>query len=338
MTALTRYQRIEASGLWRPTPEDQRREVIVSIGDATLTISDMNDRALSHWSLAAIQRANPDELPAIFHPDGDPGETLELDERESEMIEAIEYLRHAVERTRPHPGRLRGGLVLLVMAVFIALMVFWLPGAMRRHAVNVVPQIQRQEIGQAILSRIGRVAGPPCRTPESEAVLDRLARRIGVARLVVLRDGVADSLLLPGGIAVVNRKLVEDYEDPSVMAGYVLVERARAGLQDPLDAMLKNLGIGATVRLLTTGALSPEMLVSHAEDLLARPRPAPPPEEAVLAMFARMEVSSRPYAYAVDRTGETVLGLIEADPMAGRDLEPLLPDRDWVLLQNICAG
>ena len=167
-------------------------------------------------------------------------------------------------------------------------------------------------------------------------MLDRLARRIGVARLVVLRDGIADSLLLPGGIAAVNRGLIENYQDPSVVAGYVLVERARAGLQDPLDAMLENLGLGATLRLLTTGALPPELLDSYAEDVLARPRPAPP-DDVVLTMFGQTAVSSRPYAYALDRSGETVLGLIEADPMAGRDLEPLLPDRDWVLLQNICA-
>ena len=43
MTALSKYDRLEASGLWRPTPQDQRREVVVSIGDATLVISDMND-------------------------------------------------------------------------------------------------------------------------------------------------------------------------------------------------------------------------------------------------------------------------------------------------------
>ena len=49
MTALKQYQRIEATGLWRPSPDVQRREVVVSIGEATLTISDFNDRALTHW-------------------------------------------------------------------------------------------------------------------------------------------------------------------------------------------------------------------------------------------------------------------------------------------------
>lgn len=337
MTALTRYQRLEATGLWRATPEDQRREVVVSVGDATLTISDMNDRALAHWSLAAVERANPGALPALFHPDGDAGETLELAESEAEMIAALEQVRKAVERSRPRPGRLRqaimGGLVLL----FLGLLVFWLPGALQRQAVRVVPDIKRQEIGTALLARIQRVAGRPCETPDTADALRRLAERTGAARLVVLRDGIADSLLLPGGLILLNRSLIEDYEDPAVVAGYVLVERARAAMLDPLAALLDHGGILASARLLTTGELSRETLDRYAESMLSAPR-AMPPDEVVLAAFAQQAVPSSPYAYARDITGETVLGLIEADPMAGRSLEPVLPDRDWVLLQSICEG
>ena len=90
MTALDKYQRLEATGLWRETSEVQRREVIVSMGDASLTISDLQDRPLTHWSIAAIERANPNKRPAVFHPDADPSETLELGDNEAEMIEAIE--------------------------------------------------------------------------------------------------------------------------------------------------------------------------------------------------------------------------------------------------------
>ena len=56
MTALSKYDRLEATGLWRINPSEQRREVVVSIGDATLIISDINDTALTHWSLAAVER------------------------------------------------------------------------------------------------------------------------------------------------------------------------------------------------------------------------------------------------------------------------------------------
>ena len=65
MTAFREYERLEATGLWRATPEAQRREVLVSVGEATLTISDFQGRALTHWSLAAILRKNPGRMPAI---------------------------------------------------------------------------------------------------------------------------------------------------------------------------------------------------------------------------------------------------------------------------------
>lgn len=334
MTALREYERLEASGLWRRTPEDQRREVIVSIGEATLTIADMNDRALTHWSLAAVERKNPGAFPAIYHPDGDPGETLELAEDETAMIEAVERLRAAITRARPRPGRLR--LVGVAASTALVLLV-WLPGAMRRHTVQVVPEIKRDEIGAALLGRIERVAGRACSTPETGPVLQRLARRTGARRLVVLRTGVQDTLHLPGDIILINRSVIEDYEDPAVVAGHILVELARTQRIDPLEEFLDYGGPVATFRLLTSGHVTQGALDSYAEQVLAAPRPEL--EEAqILAAFARASVPSTPYAYARDITGESVLGLIEADPMAGKQVEPVLPDRDWVLLQGICGG
>lgn len=337
MTALKEYDRIEASGLWRAAPEDQRREVIVSIGDATLTITDMADRPLAHWSLAALERGNPGEFPAIYFPDGDPGETLELADSETTMIDAIERLRNAIESARPHPGRLRLVSALSIFAVIALMLVFWLPGAMLRHTVNVVPDIQRKAIGQALLGRIERVSGQMCNTPDATPVLAKLARRTGARQLAVMRSGVSDSLHLPGGIILLNRTLIEDHEDPAVAAGVVLVERARAEAQDPLAELLSYGGPVATFRLLTSGKLTRETLDHFAERVLSAPRPALG-DEQLLAIFAQAAIPSTPYAYARDVTGETVLGLIEADPMAGRDIEPVLPDRDWIILQGICGG
>ncbi len=336
MTALKQYERIEATGLWRRSPEEQRREVVISIGDATLTVSDFNDQALTHWSLAALERQNPGSFPAIYHPDGDPGETLELEGSETTMIEAIERLHRAIERTRPRPGRLRWMSVAGVVTVVMAVLLLWLPGALQRHVVSVVPEIKRQEIGRAVLDRIERVAGTVCNSEETQGVLNKLAQRTGVRRLAVLPGGVADSLHLPGGIVLLNRTLIEDHEDPAVAAGYVLVERARAQHLDPLAELLDEAGPSASFRLLTTGVLTSEILDHYAERILSAPRPELP-EAEVLNIFAQSAIPTSPYAYARDITGEAVIGLIEADPMAGRTLEPVLSDRDWVLLQNICG-
>lgn len=337
MTALREYQRLEASGLWRRSPEDQRREVIVSVGEATLTITDLNDRALTHWSLAAVMRQNPGVLPAVYHPDGDPGETLELADGEDAMIEAIERVRAAILRARPRPGRLRLASVGTSLGVVLILLLFWLPGAMLRHTVQVVPAIKRQEIGDALLHRIERVAGKACQTPESTPVLKRLAQRTGGGRLVVLRTGLQGTLHLPGDIILMNKALIEDYEDPAVAAGYILAERARAAQVDPLAELLEYGGPIATFRLLTTGQVTQTTLDDYAERVLVAPRPALS-DDVLLAAFARASIPSTPYAYARDITGEDVLGLIEADPMSGKETDPVLPDRDWVLLQNICGG
>lgn len=336
MTALKQYQRIEATGLWRPSPDEQRREVVVSIGKATLTISDFNDRALTHWSLAALERQNPGAFPAVFNPDGDPDETLELGESETTMLEAIDRLQRAIERSRPHPGRLRWMSVGGVVAAVLAVLLFWFPGALRNHVVSVVPEVKRQEIGDTILRRIERVSGPACTSVDAQASLNRLAHRTGVRQIIILPAGVQDSLSLPGGTVLLNRALVEDHEDPAVAAGYVIAERARTALNDPLDDLLDRTGASSAFRLLTTGELTPEIIDTYTEQVLSQPRPSLPDED-LLAMFSQSALPSTPYAYAQDITGESVLGLIEADPMAGRTLEQVLPDRDWVRLQNICG-
>ncbi|MFZ1345456.1 MAG: hypothetical protein WAS32_00905, partial [Tabrizicola sp.] len=88
MTALRKYQRLECGGLWRETPQDQRREVLVRFGDATLVLSDpKSGAAVSHWSLPAIERINKGQEPAIFAPGSDASESLELDD--SDMIAAL---------------------------------------------------------------------------------------------------------------------------------------------------------------------------------------------------------------------------------------------------------
>ena len=340
MTALKEYQRLEAAGVWRATPADQRKDVIVSLGDATVTILDMRENVLAHWSIAAVVRANQGQRPAIYHPDGDPSETLELDENSDQMIAAMEQLRAAIERSRAKPGKLRLWITGFVALCVLGGIVFWLPDALLRHTVQVVPAVKRIEIGDALLSQITRISGQACMTPEAREPLRRLASRVlGPGQrgaLVVLPGGVATTAHLPGGRILLNRALVEDPEEPDVTAGYILTERLRALTQDPLEEMLIQTGLWSSLRLLTTGELTPSDLERYGEYLLAR-QPDRLTNDIVIAGFKTAEIRSTPYAYAVDITGETTLPLIEADPMIGQDARPVLSDADWLRLQGICG-
>jgi len=342
-TALTRYQRLEAAGLWRADETAQRLDVIVSVGEATLTITDMRDRVQTHWSIAAIARANPGQRPAIYHPDGDPGETLELPADESEMIAAIETLRRAVARQRPRPGRLRLIGVLTGLAAVVALAVFWLPGVARDHALRVVPPVKRAEIGQSLARHLHRATGPACRGPGGQVALSALARRLppreGTARFMVVRGGIDGVLRLPGGTMLIPSRLVEDHDEPDVVAGHVIAAHLRAEIRDPLDRLLTEAGPMASLRLLTTGGLTDATLRAHAEMLIDTP-PDPPPANAMLDGFAHWQVRATPYATAREAEGETVDALFDRDPFAP-DVPPpppILRDGDWLRLQGICGG
>lgn len=336
MTALQKYDRIEATGLWRPSSTIQRREVVVSIGEASLTISDMQDRPLAHWSLPAVARANPGDLPAIYSPDGDPEETLELPESEGQMIEAIEKLRSAISKKRPRPGRLRMFTLSVSAISVLSLAVFWLPGAVLTHTVSVVPDVKRQEIGLALMSQMERLTGKPCTDVLASPALNRLTQRLTAGELVVVRGGVRDTLSLPGGTILINRAIIEDYEEPDVAAGYVIAQELEASGHDPLRTMLQHLGFFASFRLLTTGHLKDDMLRAYAEDLVTIPHETLE-TDALLAAFAAREVKSSPYAYALDASGERTLALIEADPFVTSPKQ-VLTDGDWVALQGICGG
>lgn len=337
MTALTKYARLEATGLWRTDKEAQRREVVVCIGDATLVIKDMTDKALTHWSLAAVERANPGVRPAIYHPDGDPDETLEIDADEGVMIDAIESLRNAVIKSRPRPGKLRFLGVIVSVAAVVGAALFWLPGALQDHTLNVVPNVKRSQIGTALLGRIERVSGAVCSDPSGVKALDRMAKRLGAGTIAVLPDMTRASLHLPGQIVVLNRSVFEDFEEPDVAAGFVLSELTHSDAIDPLRELLEVAGLRENFRLLTTGDVAPAALDAYAEHLLTQ-APAPLNLAAQLARFGNAALRSTPYAYAIDITGETTLPLIEGDPMNGRLSEPLMSDGDWLRLQNICGG
>ena len=333
MTALDQYARLESTGVWRASRDAQRRDVIVSFGNASLVIADQNDSALTHWSLAAIERLNPNVRPAIFSPDEDHLEQLEIDE--PLMIDAIETVRKSIEKARPKPGRLRLLMLSASFAVVAGLAIFWLPDALTNHTIKVVPDVKRAQIGALMLEEIERVSGQPCYTPEGVKALGKLTTRLAQDSIFrVYREGVPDTLHLPGGITLLNARIFEDHDIPDVPAGFILDEELRTAQSDPLKDILDEAGLRATFKLLTTAQIESAVLARNAEAQLTSPMTSVDASE-MLKRFEAVQVPSTPYGYALDSTGEDSLEYIEGDPLAGSP-SVVLEDRDWISLQGIC--
>lgn len=339
MTALDEYRRLEAIGLWREQADDQRREVVVALGEATLVMSSPAGAALGHWSLPAVERLNPGKSPALYAPANDSDEELEI--ADADMVAAIERIRTAIAKSRPRPGRLRLVLAVGFTAVIGVLGVFWLPGALIRQTVSLLPEAKRVEIGRQLLGQMTHIAGRPCAGPGGRTALLRLSIRTfgtdGATQLVMFPATIPDTISLPGNIVAASAALAEDFETPEVLAGYLLAEAVRRDQLDPVETFLSEAGLSVTFRLLTTGQIADDAIHAHAARLLSRDA-VMIDEGALLERFETSQISSQPYAFARDVSGESVLGLIEADPMRGGSGPAVLSDADWVSLQEICAS
>jgi hypothetical protein len=334
MTALQEYARLESGGLWRPAPDIARRDVVVSFGEATLVIADGAGRALSHWSLPAIERLATGPEGATYAPGPDAGETLDLSD--PSMIAAIEKVRRALARGQARPHRLR---LILTGAMAIALTagaVFWLPGALTRQALTVVPAVKQTEIGATLLGHIQAVTGPNCRGALGTEALGRLSDRLfgaGLVQIVVVPALTQGPLALPGAIIILPQPLLAEATEPAVIAGHILA--AITG-PEPLGRMLDQLGTMTTLGLLTTGDVATDRLQGYARDILAADR-IPTDPTPLIALAAVAGVPLTPYAYSLDPTGETVLALIEADGLLPDPVPEVMSDGDWVSLQGICT-
>ncbi|SDE16639.1 hypothetical protein SAMN05421538_104208 [Paracoccus isoporae] len=340
-TALKQFQRLEASGQWQAVPDAQPREVIVSIGEATLILSDPgSDAPLAHWSLPAVERANPGQMPARYRPaaaEAAGSETLVLDD--VLMIEAIDRVQSAIAARRAHPGRVRGGLTVAVLLALIVAAAVWLPPALRDHAVRITPAAERGRIGAAILSNMAPMTGPACSAPAGQAALHRLAARTGLpdpARLVVLPDGMAGARMLPGGIVAISADLVTGRSGPEALAGHLLAARLSAETHDPMDAVMRQARINDVLALLTSGALPEHALSGISAAIWAVPPPMAD-EHALLEAFGQTRIPSGPFADTLAEGNRASVPLSESDPFRSDPYPPLMSERDWVALQQICT-
>ncbi len=363
MTALSKYQRLEAPGIWRPGPGAQRRDVMVVLGKASLTLMDSRtDSVLAHWSLPAIERLNPGARPALYGPgravdgdrvgedggDGAEGESLELDD--ALMVEALEAIESAL---RP-PGRrgwLRRGVGAGSVVLVALLALFWLPPALIDHTAGIVPQASRAQIARTVIDTLPDNApgAAVCAHPGGRQALATLrARVLGGSHRALAIAGVPgfEATHLPGQVILLGADLLARLDSPEALAGYLIAEDASARAEDPLRDILRHAGFRATLTLLTTGSLPEGALANYLPVRLAA-GPARPDPAALAGRLAAEGLPLAPYADALGADAASADLVRQAEALRGQAVEPnssqdpagrLLGDGEWLMLQAVCDG
>ena len=346
MTALEKYRKLEGSGLWAASSQDQRREVVVGFGDATLVISDGTSMTvLSHWSLPAVVRLNPGKRPALYSPEGDGGEVLELDD--DWLIDALKVVQGALSPPRGLMSRLRTPILAALGLAGLIAATLVIPPALQDHTAAVVPMAKRVELGEALRHDLVLSGARLCQSTYAAPAIAALHRRLfqSPATIVVMRDLPVNAPRIQhvmGRIFIVDNRLLEEAESAEALGGAILLAAQRAVEEDPLRPLLRHAGVVATFRLLTSAELPPRAMVGYAPALLRAPL-AVPDAEAVLERFARSDLSTRPLVdnpFPLDPTLDQIGDALRArDPLRGEPpSNALLTDGQWVSLLNICDG
>lgn len=339
MTALTQYQRLEATGIWRKSAEAQRLDVIISIGESSLVITDINEKPLAHWSLAALAVIQSKDGNKLYHPDGDPGETLELGSNENEMAKAIEKVMKAVDRRRPKPGRLRIFSLASILIVILGLSIFWLPAALRDYTQKIIPEVREQEMGKAVFNEFISFVGAPCSRELGIIALDKFSSNLGLVEysFYIVPSETIEAIHLPGKIIVISKALVEDFDDPDVVAGHILAQIQREAKSNALDELMKQMNNIEIIQFLLGKSPDASTLRRFSKDWIIK-KQVDIDLEILMSEFNKRAISALPYSYAIDVTGQSTQIMINSEKISQKVRKPSLDDSAWLALQTICGG
>lgn len=371
MTALEHYARLEAVARYGDSASAGTREVVVSFGERTLVVVGMDDLPIAHWPLATLDVQHQGDGSVEIAPFDGGTERLLLDD--PEMIEAIDVV---APRPPPPPVEVpppkRRWAWMTIFAFAAAVVYFLVVPVVSGRVIDLIPVERENAIGLALQTQFmeGLETGGTraCEEPESHAVLEALVDRVSAApgampeiALIVLDHPSVFALSLPGNHLILFRGMITAADTPEELAGLIAHEVHHLRNRDPMQKILDAASIQETIHHIGGDILGepvPETALTvllnqpypaeretasdaHAEAELgeaevpvarygaflgriARPASAPPPGPDYTA--AHPDLTGRAAQFAQ---------LATTDP---GEFTPVLSDRDWLVLQNICSG
>ncbi|MCB1352361.1 MAG: hypothetical protein KDK03_06465 [Rhodobacteraceae bacterium] len=343
MTALDRYVRLETTGIWRESSDAPPKEVLVTFGMSTITLTDSSEAPLGHWALAGIQVIGQDGDATLYAMNTEGDETIAI--RDTMMISAIaEVSRGEITPGQPAAGTRRRPpyLMLSVIALLMIGIASVGPGTIRSQAIRMVPAEQASEFGDRMLISLMETGGGICGGVAGNRALDRIAARLAPTdgqalrlRVLGLPDG-APVATLPGRTILLDRATIAEADGPEEVAGWVEIGLERS----PVERLMETVGPAQNLRYVLTGEIGATALAHAADAALTPPTPAEVAE--AIARLARLGIDPAPFEAALarrdllPRTGTEDAPAFTPAAARTRGSKPLLPKQDWSALKAVC--
>lgn len=252
MTAIEKYIRLEAVGQWKETPDSDGREVIVSFGDATLVLSDMKENPLSHWALAGMQRMSLTGAKAVYTPDTQGFETLEIDD--ANMVEAIAQVSRLTVNQAP---KRRGYGLWVGLFMLLAGLAAVAPLAIRYQARAMTGSDSQRYLGYQMIEAV-RVS--QCTNSEGVRARDLLMSRVfeDDSHRLIITDMDLQPKQFPGGIFLLSRAGLQSLLTPEDLAKWL--EDNSNNEDHELDQMFRQAPLKVLVKYMFSGELPDDLI------------------------------------------------------------------------------
>ncbi|MEM7177246.1 MAG: M48 family metallopeptidase [Pseudomonadota bacterium] len=371
MTALDRYARLEAPGRYFDGISAQPKNVALSFGERTLVIMSYGNDVNAHWPLASL-RGNPSADGATYQimPHADSDERVVIDD--PDMIAAIravcpDLTRREVDRKGVRRAVFWGGGAVCA----VLLMVFVIVPALATHLAQMIPPAREQQVGNAVAKQVQRMfesdgGARYCESAEGLAALDTMRSRLTEdldlrypLRIDVLDHKLVNAFALPGGRIILFRGLLHEADSPEEVAGVLAHEIGHVIHQDPTVGVLRAAGTAGMLGLLLGDVFGGTVVVAASDAVVnaSYQREAEQrADEVAYTMLTEAGLPTKPFASFFERLakeGNERTGILKylashpdlavrakraaaADQIGDQSYTPILSDRDWVALREIC--
>jgi len=257
MTALDAYDRLEAAGTLKRSGNDKSREVVVTFGEATLTmnaLSETGDTPITHWSLAAIDLISESEGAAIYSLNAMTEETLEIEDQT--FRQALAQVLQDRKGQTYGAKRSKAPMILLIAALVIGIGYVALPKIVESIAKGMISPERAQIIANEMLPMIEDRTGPACETPLAAVALERLAQRLnpdGNTTLAIHDLGDANIISLPGGKVLISQSTLENANSNDAIAGWAALGIAGVIETPAIAELFSGQGILDGLKFLSSG-------------------------------------------------------------------------------------
>lgn len=370
MTALSRYELLEAAGRYFDGQTANAREVVVRFGDASLILMTMDDMPITHWSLAGLRDRGAGSGTLSLTPDDESEERLVIDD--DDMVAAIRAVCPALNE-KPAVPRSRKRRVVFWTAAAISsvyLILFHIAPALSDKLATMIPPEAEAAMGEQMVEQFTELLsdGEPrfCVGDEGEAALKKLTARLTRAgnlhtplTVRVLDNPMVNAFALPGGQIVVFRGLLREVDGPEALAGVIAHEIGHVDARDPTRLALRAAGTAGVIGLLLGDFTGATVTVVVAETMMRSgyQRDAETAaDDYAAALLSSEGLPTSPLAKLFDSLEEDegkmpaflehfashpnsanrADALRDKDAIGDEPFEPVLSDQDWVALRNIC--